>query len=589
MNRRLILMLAVGGSLAIGSGCSGADEAQAPQDTVAKTAALRTPSVTWFVDRAAARGLDFEHVSGAAGRYLLPEIMGGGAALADLDGDGDLDAYLVQSGHLPGSAALDGTAVPGNRLFLNRGDGSFIESHNSGADDRGYGMGVTVGDYDNDGDVDLYVTNVGPNVLLQNAGDGTFTDVTIAAGVGDPGFSTAAVFFDPDGDGDLDLFVVNYVTWSLGRERDCYDYGTGIRNYCDPGNYDAPAQDRLFRNNGDGSFTDVSASAGLPSAFGNGLGVISADFDGDGRADIFVANDKTMNQLWLNRSDSRGDPQSASSGNLQFQDEALLWGCAMDDHGIAKAGMGVASADIDDDGDADLLVVNIEGETDSLFRNEGTYFVDATASIGLGTTSRRYTRFGVALADFDNDGNLDLFEANGRVTYSPEPEAQDVFAEPNALFRGLDSGRFLAVEPPGGVDPALIHTSRGVALGDVDGDGGLDLLVVNRDARAYLLLNALLTRGAWARFRVLTNDGRDAHGATVSGTVGNVRKFRDVQTAGSYLAAHEPTVHFGLATHTRIGEVVVRWPDAGREAFGDFPAGATVVLRRGAGRILPAP
>jgi len=558
----MIGMLAACGSLLIVAGCSGPERESAP-------------APPWFEDQAVARGIDFRHISGADGRYLLPEIMGGGTALADVDGDGDLDAYLVQSGFLPGSVSPgQGAEAPGNQLYLNQGDGNFIAAPSNGANDRGYGIGVTAGDYDNDGDVDLYVTNVGSNVLLRNDGDGTFVDVTAAAAVGDPGFGTAAAFFDPDGDGDLDLFVVNYVAWSMGIERDCYDYGTGVLNYCDPSNYNAPAPDRLFRNNGDGTFTDISASAGLQAAYGNGLGVISADFDRDGRSDIFVANDKTLNQLWLNR------------GGLRFENEALLWGCAMDDHGIAKAGMGVAAADIDDDGDVDLLVVNIEGETDSFYSNEGTFFSDATASLGLGTTSRRYTRFGVALADFDNDGSLDLYEANGRVTYSPEPEGDDVFAEPNTLYRGVRDGRFDAL-PEGGVALLLVHTSRGVALGDVNDDGGLDMLVVNRDASPYLLMNRVAPRGHWARFRVLTSKGRDAHGATVSGRVGDLQQYRDVQTAGSYLASHDPAVHFGLGANTHIVDVTVRWPTGQREAFGDFPAGNTAELRRSTGKPLP--
>ena len=352
------------------------------------------------------RGIDFRHVPGASERYLMPEIMGGGAALLDVDGDGDLDAYLVQSGQSPVTASS--SPAVGNQLFLNEGDGTFVPARESGAEDPGYGMGVTAGDYDNDGDIDLYVTNVGANVLLRNDGNGRFEDVTEFASVGDPGWGTAALFADLDNDDDLDLFVVNYVNWSLGIERDCYDYGTGARNYCDPDNYDAPTHDRLYRNDGDGTFTDVSIEAGLGGVRGNGLGAISADFDRDGRLDVFVANDKTMDRLWLNQ------------GELLFRDEALLWGCAMDDHGVAKAGMGVAAADTDNDGDSELLVVNIEGETDSFFRNEGAYFTDATATVGLATTSRGYTRFGVALADFDNDGRLDLYEANGRVAYSPE-------------------------------------------------------------------------------------------------------------------------------------------------------------------------
>ncbi len=528
-----------------------------------------TTPMAWFEDEAGLRGLEFSHVSGADGGYLLPEIIGGGVALVDVDGDDDLDVYLVQSGRL--GASPDAGTAPGNQLYLNRGDGSFTEAVDSGANDTGYGMGITTGDYDSDGDTDLYITNVGPNVLLQNDGQGHFLNVTSSAGVGDPGFSTAATFFDADADGDLDLFVANYVAWSRGIERDCHDYGTGIRNYCDPGNYSAPALDRLYNNNGDGTFTDISTSAGLGSARGNGLGVVSADFNADGLADIFVANDQTMNHLWLNR------------GGLVFADEAVLWGCAMDDHGIAKAGMGVAAADIDDDGDVDLLVVNIEGETDSMFRNEGSYFVDATASLGLGTISRRYTRFGVALADFDNDGLLDLYEANGRVTYSPEPEDDDVFAEPNVLFRGVDGGRFESVLPEGGVLKRMVHTSRGAAIGDIDADGRLDIVVVNRDGPAYLLMNRTGAGANWIRFRALTADGLDALGATVSGLMGTARKTRAVQTAGSYLAAHDPTAHFGLGTHAELTDITVRWPTGESEAFGNFPAGDTVELRQGRG------
>lgn len=527
----------------------------------------------WFEDQAVRRGLDFQHVSGAAGRYLMPEIMGGGGALLDIDGDGDLDAYLVQSGHALAGEASD---VSRNRLYLNRGDGFFAAAPGSGAEDRGYGMGVATGDYDDDGDIDLYVTNTGPNVLLRNMGDGRFEDVTAAAGVGDPGWGTAATFVDLDTDGDLDLFVVNYVGWHAGVERECYDYGTGVRNYCDPQNYNLPTADRLYRNEGDGTFVDVTAEAGIADALGNGLGVVSFDANGDGLMDVFVANDQTMNHLWMNQ------------GGMRFANEALLWGCAMDDSGMAKAGMGVVVGDVDNDADPDLLVVNIEGETDSFYRNDGDYFVDATSVAGLGATTRRRTRFGVALVDFNNDGKLDLYEANGRVSYSPEPESDDVFAEPNRLFRGAAPGLFEVVSPEGGVDAPLVHTSRGVAAGDVDGDGGVDLLVVNRDGPAYLLMNRVAGGGAWIRFRLRTGRGRDALGATVSLDVGTARVWRSVQVAGSYLSAQAADVLVGLAGASHAGDVTVRWPDGTHEAFGDYEARRTVELRQGHGVAVPA-
>ena len=514
--------------------------------------------------------MDFTHHSGHAGVHLLPEIMAGGVGLVDVDGDADLDLYLVQSGRIgaPGADAA-------NRLYLNRGDGYFEEAPGAGgAGDRGYGMGVAAGDYDNDGDADLYVTNLGPNALLRNDGHGRFEDVTAQAGVGDPGWGTAAAFLDLDADGDLDMFLVNYLNWTPAIEQDCY--ATAFhRTYCGPNVYGAPAMDRLYRNNGDGTFTDVTFHAGINVAFGNGLGAVGADFNNDGRTDLFVANDTMLNQLWLNQ------------GDLRFEDACLTWGCAVDEHGIAKAGMGVAAADLDDDGDRDLLVVNLERQTDSLFRNEGTYFVDATRAVGLGAPSMRHTRFGVALADFDNDGLLDLYEANGKVQLSGPTEG-DGYAEPNTLFRGTRQDgvfRFTEVTPADAArladaGSALVHTSRGVAAGDLDGDGGVDLVVANRDAPPYVLMNRA-RRGRAVYLRVLTRDGRPAPAATVTANVGGRRLHREVQPAASYLASSDPTVHFGLGEHTRARAVTVTWPGGVQETFGDFAADGSYTLVEG--------
>ena len=515
----------------------------------------------WFAEAAAERGIDFRHRSGFEQRYLLPEITGSGAALADLDGDGDMDIYLVQSGSL---VSATGAA---DRVYLNRGDGHF-EPAAPPPDGDGYGMGVAAGDYDDDGDVDLYVTNVGANLLLRNDGRGGFENVAAEAGVADDGWGTSAAFLELDADGDLDLYVANYIGWHEGAELDCYM--AGVPTYCPPQNYKAPAPDRLFRNNGDGTFTDVSRTAGMHLAFGNGFGVVAADYDQDGRTDVFVANDMMVNQLWLNQ------------GGLAFVESAMDWGCGVDEAGEAKAGMGVAAADVDDDSDVDVLVVNLQGQTDSLFRNAGGWFEDATAEFGLNLSSRRFTRFGVVLADFDNDGHLDLYQANGAVAHR-FLDQEDPFAEPNTLYRGTEAGPFELVSPAGGVAGAPRHTSRGLAVGDIDNDGGMDLLVVNRDAAPYLLLNRTQGRGNWIRFRALTRGGRDAHAATVSVEVGARRMYRDVQPAASYLSSNDPRVHFGLGAATGVANVIVSWPGGGQESFGDFDAGQDVQLREGEG------
>jgi hypothetical protein len=520
---------------------------------------------------AASRGITFTHRSGHDTRYLLPEIMGGGAALFDMDGDGDLDAYLVQSGSVTDPASKG----DGNRLYRNNGNGIFEDvTAGSGTQAPGYGMGVAAGDYDNDGDVDLYVTNLGPNVLLRNDGGGRFLDVTARAGVAGDGWSTSAAFVDYDADGDLDLFVARYIDWSAGTEKQCFSL-TGVPDYCSPRNYDAPTSSLLFRNNGNGTFTNASAGAGIQGAAGNGLGVVTADFDEDGRVDIFVANDGTPNHLWMNL------------GNGRFAERALVSGVALDQDGRAKAGMGVHTADVDADGDQELLVVNLDGESDSFYRNERQFFVDDTAAAGLRTISRSFTRFGMALLDLDNDGLLDLYEANGRVGMQSERFSDDPYAEPNLLMRGMPNGTFEAVQPPGGTARPLVATSRAAAFGDVDDDGGIDILVVNRDAEADLLRNVVARRGHWLTLRVVEEHGRDALGAELTLTAGS-RKIRvDARAAYSYLASNDPRVHVGLGAATRVEQVLVRWPGGRKEVFGPFPVDRVITIHQGQGRRLP--
>ena len=555
---RLVLL-----SCAIGVSCS---RGAAPPSHDASVPARR-----WFEDVADRAGLRFVHRSGHGNAFYLPEIMGGGAALFDMDNDGFLDLYLVQSGNL----FAPGDKQPGNRLYRNRHDGTFEDvTAGSGADVPGYGMGVAAGDFDNDGNVDLYVTNLGGNVLLKGDGRGHFTDVTAAAGVAGSGWSTSAAFLDYDGDGNLDLVVAHYLTWTVSAEVQCYSL-TGVPDYCSPKTYDLPSSPTLYHNNGHGTFTDVTDRAGLRTATGNGLGVVAGDVDGDGRIDVFVANDGMPNQLWMNR------------GGGRFENTALAMGCAIDLDGRPKAGMGVDLADVDEDGDLDLLVVNLDGESDSFYRNEQTFFRDDAAAVGLRAASRPFTRFGAAMLDFDNDGLLDIYEASGRVGRQSALFSADPYAEPNLLFRGVVGPRFEEVTPRGGTAQELVGTSRGAAFGDIDNDGGIDIVVMNRDASPYLLHNVVTGRGHWVMFRVLDEHGRDALGAEVRMTVGSRTIRRDVRAGYSYLTSNDPRVHVGLGQETAVRDVTVRWPGGSRERFGDVTADTMAVLRRGAGQQSP--
>lgn len=530
--------------------CSADRIAQDPQES------------SWFSEESTDRGITFVHSSGFRSVPLLPEINGSGVALADLNGDGWIDIYLVQSGSLYEDEADQWQ----NELYFNQQNGRFAKASSSnGTGDSGYGMGIAAGDYDNDGDVDLYVTNVGPNVLLANDGTGSFEDVSVVAGVDDPSFSSSASFQDFDRDGHLDLFVANYVNWNINSEVECYE--GGIRSYCPPERYASPATNRLYRNNGDGTFTDYSEKSGINKESGHSFGVVSADFNSDGLIDFYVANDRTPNELWINR------------GNLRFANAAESYGVAADGYGLVKAGMGVATKDYDHDGDFDLLVVNLVGETDTFFRNEGTYFSDVTSKTGLNTATSRYTRWGVVLEDFDNDRKTDLYVANGGV-YPNDLRTGDIYAEQNLLFAGQEEGSFVEV-PLGNLQAnQLIHTSRGCAVGDIDNDGGLDLVVVNRDASPYLLLNDIKSRGNWLSLDLRNGNGSSALGATLKYSVAGESRYEMVSRDGSFMSSSDARVHIGLGNHEAITDLEVRWPDGQSKYLGDFEANHFVVIQQ---------
>jgi hypothetical protein len=547
--------------------CSGGDSGKGKEEPGWSPALPGEGKPAWFEEVAGRAGIDFRHVPARERRFRFPEIMGAGLGFADVDGDGFLDLYCVQGGELDGAGA--GASAPTDRLYRNRRDGTFEDvTAASGIVERGYGMGCAFGDADGDGHVDLYVTNVGPNALYRNRGLGTFEDVTARAGVGDPRWSTSSSFLDYDADGDLDLFVVNYVNWSSEREIECRS-PSGRRDYCSPLNYNAPAADILYRNEGGLAFTDVSEASGIARNFGNGLGLACGDFDQDGRMDVYVANDLMPNQLWLGRADGT------------FRDVAVVAGCAVDADGKSKAGMGCVAFDYQQDGDLDLFMTHLGGETNTLYRNDAGRFTDKTDAAGLGLPSLPFTGFGVGAADFDHDGLLDLYVANGRVTLGPT-DGPTTFDEPNQLYRGLDGQRFEEVAPRGGTLPPLVGNSRGAAFGDYDNDGDVDVAVSDNGGGVALLEN-VAARGHWIELRVLGAGGSDALGASVRVAGTGRIDFRTVQAGFSYCSSNDPRVHVGRGTNADPVTVTVRWLDGTQEAFGPLDVDALHVIRKGTG------
>lgn len=540
-----------------------------------------------FIDVTASSGIVFSHFNGTTGDFLLPEITGSGGALFDYDNDGDLDLYLVQGAPLkPGSSppgfAWSGETPPQDRLFRNDSrtgpEGAVVRftdvTSRSGIKGFGYGMGVATGDIDNDGWVDLYVTNLGSNQLLRNNRDGTFVDITKSSGADDPRWSTSAAFLDYDRDGLLDLYIANYVDFSVGLKRECFAK-TSARDYCGPDAYDA-SPDRLLRNRGDGKFEDVTAALGIDKAFGAALGVIASDLNGDGWVDIYVANDGDPNILWIN-------PQ----GKGPFQDEALLAGVALNQAGWAEAGMGVDAADINADGAEDLFLAHLDGESNTLYVTTGKgYFEDQTVKYGLHGPSLPFTGFGTGFLDFDNDGRLDLIVMNGAVRLQ---ERQARAGEPyplqqrNLLFR-REPGGFVEVTAKAGDAMKIEEVSRGAVFGDVDNDGDTDVVITNNNGPARLLLSqAAGVAGNWLGLRVIGKHGRDAHHAWVEVETPDGSIFsRRVRTEGSYCSARDPRVLVGLGERDAVKAVRVKWPAGAIEQWRDLPLNRYSTLREGA-------
>jgi len=518
-----------------------------------------------LTDVAEEAGLRMVHVAGGQGAMHLPETMGAGVVWFDFDADGWQDLYVVQSGPFP----PDGSAPPSgaNRLFRNRGDGTFEDvTEGSGADDAGYGQGAVGADYDGDGRVDLYVTNYGPDLLLRNLGGGRFEDTTIAAGLGLDEWSSSGAFADADGDGDLDLYVSRYVEFDPEQAIFCGDAETGQREFCDPSLFPG-ATDRFYLNLGDGSFRDATDEAGMSGANGKGLGVLFTDFDADGRPDIYVANDLTINLLFHN------------VGGGRFEQTSLFSGAGLNRDGKAEAGMGLAVGDIDHDGDPDMVVSNFDVETNTVYVNVGPMqFEDRSAVSGFGPPSFNLLGFGVVLQDLNRDGKLDAYVTNGHIYEDPNRDSV-TYEQPDLLLIGSGDGRFTSARCGSAFDLRLL--GRGLAAADYDNDGDIDLALLNND-RPLQLLRSDGVEGSWLGLQLRGRPpNTEAIGSVVTLITERGRQMRWVHAGDSYQSSSERRVHFAWEENDVPLSIEIIWPDRSSTRIENPQPGLYQVVEQG--------
>jgi len=517
-------------------------------------------------------GISWEHVNGRSPEYYLPETTGAGCAFFDYDNDGWMDIYLVNSGKCD---FYDPQPPLRNALYRNNRDGTFTDvTEKTGVPGGGYGMGAAVGDYNGDGFPDLYVTQYGRSILYRNNGDGTFTDVTEAAGVAAPGWATSAVWFDYDNDGKLDLFVCRFADFDKSKHVFCGNERTGKRYNCSPRTYPS-ARSWLFHNNGDGTFKDVSMESGIAKSLGKAWGVVATDINNDGLMDLFVANDTVQNFLFLNR------------GRGKFTDVALDAGVAFSQDGRERGGMGVDSADFDQDGWQDLFVTNVDQEMYSLYRNNHDLtFEDLAGPTGLGKRTLLMSGWGLRFFDYDNDGNLDLFIANGHPDDKIEEHSSHVFyKEPLLLYH--NNGKVLEnISTQAGPIFAQDFAARGMAVGDFDNDGAVDVLVAVNGGAPVLLQNQAAKGNHWLGVRLIGKKANpDAIGAKISWQAGDLKRSRLKTGGGSFLSAHDPREVLGIGTRTKIDRLEIRWPQpsARVDVFTDVAIDRYITIVEGVG------
>lgn len=521
------------------------------------------PSDIRFREVSQAWGLHYRHRSGGSGSFFMPETMASGVVVFDYDGDGDDDVFLAGAGVLPGYTG----PPPRSALFRNDG-GHFVDvTDRAGIDVTGYAMGAVAGDVDSDGDRDLFVASFGANQLFENRGDGTFVDATEHAGLGDTSYGSGAAFGDVDRDGDLDLYVSNYVDFTVDNNPVCGNQARGIRTYCHPDIFGA-LHDLFYLNRGDGTFVDATEASGFGDAVGKGFSAVFADIDEDGWPDLYVANDMTPNFLFHNLG-------VGADGRATFEDLGLLSGTAYNDQGLTEAGMGIAIGDLDGDQRPEIMVTHMDDQTNALYSYQGSWiFTDHRFVDGLAEPSVGLVGFGVAFADFDQDGDLDVAVANGHIIRDIEKLVEGrTYAQRNQVFENRGDGKLAEVEDSG-LD--LVRVSRGLAVSDFDGDGDLDMVINDNDDFAEVYENVSPDPGAWLQVDLAQSSGnRFAVGGRVTVQSGRAApQWREVRTASSYLSEDSLTVHFGLGkgAPAAVDRLEIRWPDGTTQAVLGVPA-----------------
>jgi hypothetical protein len=533
------------------------------------------PRPVRFVDVAKSAGITFHHENAASNQKYLIETMGAGCAWIDYDQNGLLDLYLVNSA---ATQAFKPAAPLRGALYRNNGDGTFTDvTAKAGVGAEGlFGMGVAVGDYDNDGFPDLLVLGYGRSILYHNNGDGTFTDVTAHAGVANAGqWASSAAWFDYDNDGFLDLVIANYVDWSPERNFYCGNQGVGMRSYCHPDDYhgQAPA---LFHNNGDGTFSDASKRSGLGAKPSNGLAVVTFDYDDDGWQDIFIANDALANSLFHNNRDGT------------FTELAYEAGVAVSEDGVAESGMGTDAADATGKGSMDLIVGHLDLQMARLYRNLGNgFFEDATFSAKLSYATFHTSVFGARFLDYDNDGRRDIFMAAGHVLDNIDRYRPGTgYAEPKLMFHNAGNGVFENVSNQLGPDFQIPCVSRGAAVGDFDNDGGLDILVSNNGGAPQLLRNDGGNANHWLQILLIgTRSNRDGVGARLKLSAGDLTLYEQKKGGMSYQSAEDPRLHFGLGNRTKIDLIEIRWPSGSVTRLSDVASDQILAVKEGMGLV----